>query len=103
MLDSIISELESRFSEDNRAHYELCSLMPDIMLKTDDLETLLKNIILKTRSNLLPSSDDTWNFDFGNNTVLAFHMISTTKWLSQDADSVFPNIKELFCILAVLP
>ncbi len=40
LLDSMVTELEIRFSDDKRAHFEFCSLIPTIMLQTYDLEAL---------------------------------------------------------------
>ena len=37
-VDSILSELESRFATDKRAHFELCSLIPEIITRKDNLE-----------------------------------------------------------------
>ena len=34
-LDSIISEMESRFAEDKRAHFELCALIPEVIRERD--------------------------------------------------------------------
>ena len=34
-LDSIISEMESRFAEDKRAHFELCALIPEVIREQD--------------------------------------------------------------------
>ncbi|XP_062519282.1 uncharacterized protein LOC134194370 [Corticium candelabrum] len=37
-LDSILSELESRFASDKRAHFELCVLVPEVIAKNESLE-----------------------------------------------------------------
>ena len=46
-LDSVISEMESRFSLDKRAHYELCTLVPEVMNTVSDLETTEKVLVEK--------------------------------------------------------
>ena len=38
-LDSVISEIESRFSSEKRAHYELCTLVPEVTKTVSTLET----------------------------------------------------------------
>ena len=35
-LDIVSSELESRFSHEKRAHYELCALVPEVISKKDE-------------------------------------------------------------------
>ena len=55
-LDSIISELESRFAVDKQAHFELCALIPELIKEKDVQETAH---ILKTKwKHLLPTEDN---------------------------------------------
>ena len=105
-LDSIISELECRFDVDKRAHYELCTLMPEIIKEKEDSElNEVINILTTKWSYLMPSE---YNFE----SELARWKIhcqsiqhkSITSLLKSDADPIFyPNIRELLCVLAVLP
>ena len=44
-IDSIISELECRFSEDKMAHYELFNLMPQVISANEDLQSTESTII----------------------------------------------------------
>ena len=91
LLDSIISE------HDKRVYYELCSSMPEMMLKNDDLETLI-SITSNIYCDLLPSSDS-FNTELHRSWKLHCagipHDKSITNLLSQDADLFFPNIREL--------
>ena len=51
-LDSIISEMESRFAEDKRAHFELCALIPEV-IREQDVQTTC-NILSSKWKHLLP-------------------------------------------------
>ena len=51
-LDSIISEMESRFAEDKRAHFELCALIPEVIREQDVQATC--NILSSKWKHLLP-------------------------------------------------
>ena len=56
LIDSILSEMENRFSEEKRAHFELCSLIPGIIVTKDAQEI---STILKSRwRHLLPAEGD---------------------------------------------
>ena len=46
LLDSIISELEARFSIDKRAHYELRALIPTVIATKDEQQS---SVILKSK------------------------------------------------------
>ena len=107
LLDSIISELEARFSVDTRAHYELCALVPTVITTKDEHQ--LCTILKSKWSHLLPAEDDLdselarWKAHCNK-----FHATlkekSITHLLSEDADPIFfPNIRELLCILVILP
>ena len=39
LLDSILSELGTRISDDKRAHFELCALIPEVIREKDVQET----------------------------------------------------------------
>ena len=104
LLDSIICELESRFADDKRAHYELCALIPEVIKRKDLQET--GDVLTSKWKHLIPTED---NFE----SELARWKLhcdgisdekSVTQLLCQDADPIFfPNIRELLCVLAVLP
>ena len=67
-IDSIISELDCRFSSDKRAHYELCVLMPEVIIhkNNSDLSDTV-DILASKWKHLMPSED---NFESElNNTV----------------------------------
>ena len=51
-LESIISEMESRFAEDKRAHFELCALIPEVIREQDVQATC--NILSSKWKHLLP-------------------------------------------------
>ena len=51
-LDSIISEMESRFAEDKRAHFELCALIPEVIREQDVQATC--NLLSSKWKHLLP-------------------------------------------------
>ena len=56
LLDSIISELEARFSVNKRAHYELCTFIPTVITTKDEQQS---SVILKSKWNhLLPAEDN---------------------------------------------
>lgn len=107
LLDSIISELEARFSVDKRAHYELCALIPTVITTKDEQQI---SVILKSKwDHLLPAEDNLdselarWKTHCSRFSA-ALKDKSITHLLSEDADSIFfPNIRELLCILAILP
>ena len=103
--DSILSELESRFASDKRAHFELCVLIPEITTENESLEETV-GILTSKWGHLMPTED---NFE---SELIRWrqhcHGITETKsitqLLSENADPLFfPNVRELLCILAVLP
>ena len=107
LLDSIICEMETRFSAEKRAHYELCALMPIGIIDKDEQE--LCTILKSKWKHLLPAEDDLdselarWKAHC-NEYSESLKEKSITHLLSEDADPIFfPNIRELLCILAVLP
>jgi len=107
LLDSIISELEARFSVDKRVHYELCALIPTVITTKDEqqLSTTLKS----KWKHLLPTEDnlDSEIARWKTHSSKYYSTVkdkSITYLLSEDVDAIFfPNLRELFCILAVLP
>ena len=104
-LDSVISEMESRFSSEKRAHYELCTLVPEVISTVSSLESTEKTLVEKWK-HVMPSAD---NFQselvrWKRHCRLITTEKSITNLLSEDADPIFiPNVRELLTILAVLP
>ena len=103
-LDSIISEMESRFAEDKRAHFELCALIPEVIREQDVQATC--NILSSKWKHLLPEEGNfeselaRWKVHCNG----IFGERSITELLCQDADPIFfLNVRELLCILVVLP
>lgn len=104
-VDSILSELESRFAMDKRAHFELCSLIPEIITRKDNLEETVEVLTSKWK-HLMPMEDNfeselmRWKQHCDRITAEK----SITQLLCEDCDPMFfPNIRELLCILVVLP
>ena len=104
-LDSIIMELETRFAPEKRAHFELCGLILEVIKKNSDVSQLSE--ILSTKwSHLIPASDDLESelHRWKQHCSGIIEDKSLTHLLCEDADPIFfPNIRELLCILAVLP
>ena len=107
LLDSIISELEARFSVDKRTHYELCALIPTLITTKDEQQL---SVTLRSKWNhLLPAEDNLdseltrWKTHCSRFSATLKDK-SITHLLSEDADPIFfPNIRELLCILTILP
>jgi len=104
LLDSIISEIVSRFADDKRAHFELCALIPEVFKGRNLQETC---DILKSKWKHLLPAEDNLESELARWKVHC-HGISeeksVTQLLCQDADPIFfPNVRELLCVLAVLP
>ena len=104
-LDTIISEMAERFDVNKRAHYELCSLIPEVIKSKENLQET-SDILLIKWEHLLPSGD---NFQselsrWKDHCMQISGDKSITSLLSEDADPIFyPNVRELLCILAILP
>ena len=73
LLDSIISELECRFSEDKMVHYELFNLMPQVISANEDLQST-ESTIIRVWGDLIPFI--LWNSNVGNSIVLESHVTS---------------------------
>ena len=104
LLDSILSELGTRFSDDKRAHFELCALIPEVIREKDVQETC---DILRSKWKYLLPAEDNLESELARWKVHCIGISgekSITQLLCQDADPIFfPNIRELLCILVVLP
>ena len=105
LVDSIISEVNSRFSVEKRAHFELCALIPAVISRKDNLLSTCEILLSKWR-HIMPASDN-FESELHRWKEHCLHITedkSVTALLSVDADPIFfPNVRELLCILAVLP
>ena len=93
-IDSVISELETRFATDKRAHFELFVLIPEVITKKDNLEETVEILTSKWK-HLMKSEDNfgselsRWKHHCGGITTEK----SVTRLLNEDADPIFfPNI-----------
>ena len=96
-LYSIITELKSRFGSEKRAHYELCALIPDILLEVErkKLSAIASVLQLKWK-HLMPYEDtfDSELFRWKNHCEGLKEAKSITRLLCEDADPVFfPNVR----------
>lgn len=108
LLDTVCAELQSRFSEEKRAHFELCALIPAVLtVKTSEEISELAKVLQAKWEHLLPVSSALESELFrwkGYCQQKALGDVSVTGLLSSHADNLFfPNIRELLKILAVLP
>ena len=106
-LDSIITELKSRFGSEKRAHYELCALIPKVLreVEREKLSVIASVLQLKWK-HLMPYEDtfDSDLFRWKNHCESLIEAKSIIRLLCEDADPVFfPNVRERLCILTVLP
>ena len=65
-LDSIIMELETRFTSEKRAHFELCGLIPEV-IKNNRNVSHLNEILFTKWSHLLLAGDNLVNYIVGSN------------------------------------
>ena len=98
--------MNERFDTNKRAHYELCSLIPEVIRSKEDLQETVDSLLTKWE-HLMPSGDDfhselfRWKRHCNGISGEKF----VTSLLCEDADHIFfPNVRELLCIfLAILP
>lgn len=110
-LDVICSELKSRFSKENRTHYELCALIPQVITSMSEETTVeLAQALHEKWGHLmpLPSSFESelfrWMNHWKRQEASDYESISVCSLLAKHADNIFfPNVRELLKILAVLP
>ena len=107
-LDTVCAGLQSRFSEEKQAHFELCALIPAVLtVKTSEEISELAKVFQAKWEHLLPVSSALESELFrwkGYCQQKALGDVSVTGLLSSHADNLFfPNIRELLKILAVLP
>ena len=103
LLDTVCAELQSRFSEEKRAHFKPWALIPAVLT----VKTELAKVLQAKWEHLLPVSSALESELFrwkGYCQQKALGDVSVTGLLSSHADNLFfPNIRELLKILAVLP
>lgn len=108
-LDVICSEMKSRFSQDKRAHYELCALVPEVIVKKSiaEVKELGQSLLVKWNHVMpLPSAFQSELQRWINywKRQLPISSSSVTSLLAFHADATFfPNLRELLEILSVLP
>ena len=92
-LDMIISE---RFDTNKRAHYELCSLIPEVIRSKEDLQETVDSLLTKWE-HLMPSGDDFHSalFRWKRHCNGISGEKYVTSLLCEDADPIFfPNVRE---------
>ena len=110
-LDIICSELKRRPSMEKRAHYELCALIPQVIVsKCEEATVELAQVLHKKWGHLmpLPSSFDSELFCLMNQwkrqAASDYESILVSLLLAEQVDNIFfPNVRELLKILSVLP
>ena len=102
-LDIVSSELQSRFSHEKRAHYELCALVPEVISKKDEnAVTSLLNVLKEKWEHILPlpAAFESELFRWSNHWQEAMPYESVASIIASHADGIsFPNIHELLKIL----
>ncbi|XP_063586880.1 uncharacterized protein LOC134764230 [Penaeus indicus] len=105
--NNIEERLETRFDESKRAHYELCSLIPQLV-KNMDLDTS-QNILHDKWQHILPKPESfhselkRWK-NMCENLKSNEASENITSILKSHADACFfPKIRELLLVLAALP
>ena len=106
-LDIVCSEIKCRFSKEKRAHYELCALIPQVIItkSSEDMHELA-NVLEEKWNHLLPiaSAFESELSRWAHHCKQVKEETSVISLLSKHADTMFfPNIRELLEILAVLP
>ena len=109
-MDIAYSELKSRLSEDRRSHYELCALVPEVII-TKSSESLLESCQVFLRkwehiillSSVFDSELFRWQQCYKSINTSSASMSVTTLLTSYADNTFFPNVRELLKILAVLP
>ena len=110
-LDVVSKEIESRFNEETRAHFELCVLIPEVIVTLEDSEFKSAcNSLLGKWNHILPlepsflSEMARWQVKWKNADGKCCLDITATKLIEKHANErFFPNFRELLKILAILP
>lgn len=93
LLDTVCAELQSRFSEEKRAHFELCELIPAVLtVKTSEEISELAKVLQAKWEDLLPVSSALESELFrwkGYCQQKALGDVSVTGLLSSHADNLF--------------
>jgi len=109
-LDVVCNEMKSRFGQDTRAYYELCALIPDVVVNQSDAEVEhLSQVLLEKWSHIMPLSSAfrsevrRW-VNYWKRQLPVVPKISVTQLLASHADATFyPHVRELLQVLCVLP
>ena len=107
-LDVACAEMKFRFSQEMRAHYELCGLIPEVVVEHDDDKIYeLNQCLTEMWSRIIPPPASfhgeliRWRSLWKR---LQSESPSITNFLKQHADATFfPNIRELLKILSAIP
>ena len=105
----IQSGIDTWFSHEKRAHYELCALVAEVISKKDEnAVTSLLNVLKEKWEHIvpLPASLESelfrWSNDWKRQEAMPDE--SAASIIASHADGIFfPSIRELLKILAVLP
>ena len=104
-VDVICSELHDRFSEDKRAHYELCALIPQVIVtKSIEGAMQLGRVLCEKWSHMSFDSKLLRWMNYWKQQAAPVASTSVTTLLATHTDNIFfPNVRELLKILTVLP
>ena len=109
-LDVNCSELKSCFSKEKRAHYEGCALIPQVITsKSKEATVEVKQALHEKWGHLmpLPSSFESelfrWMNHWKQQAASDYESISVSSLLAKHADDIFPSVRELLKVLAILP
>ena len=97
-LDITCSELKSRFTKEKRAHYELCALIPQVIMSMSEKTTIeLAQVLHEKWGHLmpLPSSFKSELFQWMNHwkqqEASDYESISISSLLAKHADNIRPS------------
>ena len=98
--------METRFTADKRAHFELCALIPEV-IKERDVQTTC-NILSSKWKHLLTEEGNFENELIPDGKFIVMVFLKKELLRNYFARMLihaifFPNVRELLCILAVLP
>lgn len=109
-LDTICSEMRCRFSDDKRAHFEHCSLIPEVIISKNSEVVIETAKILHAKWEYVlpePSTFESeivrWMNYWKRQEPLSPSMPVTSILANHANETFFPNVRELLIILVVLP
>ncbi|XP_066913181.1 52 kDa repressor of the inhibitor of the protein kinase-like [Clytia hemisphaerica] len=111
LLDRVSTELESRFSQEHRIHYEGHYILPTTVLKGDIWKTKIRAFAMKYRKDLpepmniemeMEQWEHYWQQNKKEQTRLPDTIVSTLKSIDP-VKKWFPNIYRILCLIAVVP